>query len=165
MNAPAYSSVPTKVLSIDHTFFDFFSIFSFIVNNCNCRIVFRKGFKINIFLLFTIIYSKININVVKTILPQFSAIICLCTLEKTQISLGKSLGKLSSVVANFKDWMWHIFFASSHLFPYIIYSLELYLVQVICKRFYEKNNVNGNQQNVFFHAQVPYPLHQLIYLR
>ena len=92
MNAPAYSSVPTKVLSIDHTFFDFFSIFSFIVNNCNCRSVFRKGVKINIFLLFTIIYSKININVVKTILPQFSAIICWCTVEKTQISLGKSLG-------------------------------------------------------------------------
>ena len=41
-----------------------------------------------VFLLFTIIYPKINMNVVKFV----SAVICRRTLEKIQISFGRSLG-------------------------------------------------------------------------
>ena len=51
--------------------------------------LFRKGIRMKIFLLFTIIYPKINMNVA----DEFeSAIICRLTLEIIQISLGKSLG-------------------------------------------------------------------------
>ena len=49
-----------------------------------------KCIRMKIFLLFTKIYSKINMNVVKTSSPL--AIICQRTLEKIQIPLGKSLG-------------------------------------------------------------------------
>ena len=34
-------------------------------DNCNYGSLFRRGIKMNIFLLFTIIYTKINMNVVK----------------------------------------------------------------------------------------------------
>ena len=47
----------------------FHSFFSFIIDNCNYGSLLRKCLKMKIFLLFTIVYSKININVVKTILP------------------------------------------------------------------------------------------------
>ena len=58
----------------------------FIVNNCNYGSLFRQGIKMKVFLLFTIIYPKINVNVVKN---NFAlAIICRLTLEKMQISLG-----------------------------------------------------------------------------
>ena len=89
MTAPADSFFPTKVLSI-HQFFCFFlRFFSFIIDNCNCESLFRKGIRMKIFLLFTIIYPKINMNVA----DEFeSAIICRLTLEIIQISLGKSLG-------------------------------------------------------------------------
>ena len=43
-----------------------------------------------IFLLFTIIYPEINMNVVKANFA--SAMICRRTLEKIQITFGKSLG-------------------------------------------------------------------------
>ena len=48
----------------------FSSLFSFIIDNCNYGSFLRKCPKMKTFLLFTIIYSKININVVKTILPR-----------------------------------------------------------------------------------------------
>ena len=88
-DSPADSFFPTKVLSI-HQFFCFFlRFFSFIIDNCNCESLFRKGIRMKIFLLFTIIYPKINMNVA----DEFeSAIICRLTLEIIQISLGKSLG-------------------------------------------------------------------------
>ena len=46
------------------------SFFSFIIDNCNYGSLHRKCLKMKIFLLFTIVYSKINIFVIKTILPQ-----------------------------------------------------------------------------------------------
>ena len=65
MTAPADSSLTTKVLSIDDTFF--FLLFSFIIDNCNYGSLLRKCLKMKTFLFFTV-YSKININVViKTI--------------------------------------------------------------------------------------------------
>ena len=73
MTAPADSSYSPKALYIDHTFYGVFSSFPFllltitIVGICSA---FRKGIKMKISSLFTIINPKININVVKTILPQ-----------------------------------------------------------------------------------------------
>ena len=68
MTAPADSSIPSKVLSIDDTIFVFFFIFfRFTIDNYNCGSFFSKGIKMKIFLLFTIIYPKINMNVVKAI--------------------------------------------------------------------------------------------------
>ena len=82
MTAPTGSSIPTKVLSIDHTSFVFsFIFFHFIIDNCNYRSLFRKSIKMKIFILFTVVYPKINMNVVKTKT-------CRRTLEKMQISLG-----------------------------------------------------------------------------
>ena len=61
MTAPADSFFPTKVLSI-HQFFCFFlRFFPFIIDNCNCESLFRKGIRMKIFLLFTIIYPKMNV--------------------------------------------------------------------------------------------------------
>ena len=71
MAAPVDFSVLTKVLSIDHTCFDFSFIFSLllliiaIMGVCSERIK-----KMKIFLHFTIIYPKINLNVVKGISPR-----------------------------------------------------------------------------------------------
>ena len=70
MTPPAGSSLPTKVLSIDLTFSSFFYFFPSITDNCNCGSLFRKDVKMEVFSLFTRIYSKININVVNAILPQ-----------------------------------------------------------------------------------------------
>ena len=68
MTVPADSSVPTKVLSIDHTLFIFSFIFPpFIIDNCNYGNLLRKCLEMKIFLLFTIVYSKINM---KTILHR-----------------------------------------------------------------------------------------------
>ena len=56
----------SKVLSIDHIFFVFsFIFFSFIIDKWNYGSLFRKGIKMKIFLLFTIIYPKMKMNVVK----------------------------------------------------------------------------------------------------
>ena len=70
MTAPADSSVPTKILSIDHTFFVFPSFFSFVIDNCNYGSLFRKVIKMKIFLLFAIIYTKNSMNIVKTVSPR-----------------------------------------------------------------------------------------------
>ena len=71
MAAPVDSSVLTKVLSTDHTFFNFSFIFCpFIIYHCNYGSLFRKDIKMKIFLHFTIIYPKINLNVVKAISPR-----------------------------------------------------------------------------------------------
>ena len=64
MTAPADSSVPTKVfLSIDQTTF-IFSLWE------NYESLLRKCLEIKIFLFFAIVYSKINMNVVKGTLMQ-----------------------------------------------------------------------------------------------
>ena len=61
MTATADSSIPTKVLSIDHTFFVFIlHFFSFLFDICKSGNLFRKYVKMNIFLLSTVIYPKIN---------------------------------------------------------------------------------------------------------
>ena len=71
MTAPADSSVPTKVLFIDHTFSILPSFYHFITDNCNYESLFGEGIKMKIvFSCLTIIYPKINVNVVKTISPQ-----------------------------------------------------------------------------------------------
>ena len=49
MTIPADSSVPTKVLFIDHTFSFFSSFYPFIIDNCNYGSLFREGLKIKIF--------------------------------------------------------------------------------------------------------------------
>ena len=67
MTAPADSSVSSKVLSIDHTLFVFSFIFPFIIDNCNYGSLLKKCLKMEIFLLFAKVYSKININVVQII--------------------------------------------------------------------------------------------------
>ena len=48
---------------------NFYLLITFIIDNCNYGSLLRKCLKMNTFLLFTIVYSKININVVRTILP------------------------------------------------------------------------------------------------
>ena len=68
MTAPADSSIPNKVLSIGHSFFIF--SFCFVIDNHNYGSLFRKVIEMKIFFLFTIIYPKINMNVVRTVLPQ-----------------------------------------------------------------------------------------------
>ena len=60
MIAPADCSVPTKVLSIDHTFFCFFflHIFNFIIDSCNSGSLFRKGIEMKVFYFFTMVCIK-----------------------------------------------------------------------------------------------------------
>ena len=71
MTLPADSSVPTKVLSIDHTLFVFsFIFFPFIIDNCNYWSLLREYIKMKIFLLFSIVYPKSNMNAVKGTLMQ-----------------------------------------------------------------------------------------------
>ena len=65
MTPPANSSIPTKGLCTDRTFFPLF--FSFFIDNCNDESLFREVIKMKIFYFFTTIYPKININVLKTI--------------------------------------------------------------------------------------------------
>ena len=68
MTASAHSSVPTKFLSIDHTF----SIFSFFISLLLLTIVTREVYSeksIKMFL-FTCPNPKLNINIAKTILPR-----------------------------------------------------------------------------------------------
>ena len=90
MTTAADSSVATKALSTDPTFF-FPSLFYFSLNNCNYGTLFRKCIKIKMFLLpCTIVYQKNSHECCKDIFT--SAIICRCTLEKIQIFLGKSRG-------------------------------------------------------------------------
>ena len=47
----------------------FSSLFYFIIDNCSHGSLLRKCLKMKTFLLFTVVYSKVNINVVKTISP------------------------------------------------------------------------------------------------
>ena len=89
ITAPADCSIPTKVLSIDHTFLIFPLFFLFIIINCNYGSSFRKCINRNVFLCFTVVYPKNSMNVIKTFT---SAIICQCPLEKIQITLSKNLG-------------------------------------------------------------------------
>ena len=70
MTAPADSSVPTKVLFIDHTSFFFPSFYPLITDNCNYESLFIGGIKKIFFSLLTIIHSKIDMNVVKAISPR-----------------------------------------------------------------------------------------------
>ena len=71
MTAPTDSAVPTKIVSINHTFFWFLlHSFHFIADNYYYGSLFRKSKKMKMFLLFTKICPKINMNVVKTISPQ-----------------------------------------------------------------------------------------------
>ena len=96
MTAPADSLIPTKVLSIDHTLSVFsFIIFRFIIDNCNYGSLFRKCIKMKIFLLFTIVYPKINMNIVKTILPQEQ--FANTHQRKFRFSLAKALGCTSAL--------------------------------------------------------------------
>ena len=74
-----------------HFFRFFLQFFPFIINNYNYGSLFRKGIITNIFLFSTIIYPKINMNVVKNVVNFASVITCRHTLEKIKISLGKSL--------------------------------------------------------------------------
>ena len=67
MTASADSSIPTKVLSYDHFVFSFI-FFPFIIDNYNYVSSLRKCIRMKIFFFFTIIYSKVNMNVMKTIL-------------------------------------------------------------------------------------------------
>ena len=63
MSAPAGSSVPTNLLSLDHTFL-VFSVMFFLL------LLLRKVIKMKVYSPFTIIYPKITMDVVKTISPQ-----------------------------------------------------------------------------------------------
>ena len=66
MTLPADSSVPTKVLSIDHSLFIFSIIFLHLLfDNCNYWGWLKKSIKMKIFLLFSIAYAKMNTNTVK----------------------------------------------------------------------------------------------------
>ena len=59
MTAPSDSSIPTKAFSIDHPLLVFFFFF-FIIVNCNYGSFTSTYLKMKMFLLFTIVYSKIN---------------------------------------------------------------------------------------------------------
>ena len=59
MTAPADSSVQTEGYPLI-TLCSFLHFISFIIDNCNYRSLLRKCLKMKIFLLFTNIYSKIN---------------------------------------------------------------------------------------------------------
>ena len=72
------------------TVFSFFSsFFPFTIDNCNYRSLYRKGIKMKICVFFTMIYPKINMNVVKTICLGNNL---LPHIEKKQISPSISLG-------------------------------------------------------------------------
>ena len=89
LTAPADSSVPTNVLSIDHILFIFSFIFSFVIDNCSYGSLLRKSLKMKDFLLLAIHFYFLH----KCFWGNFaSTIICPCTLKKMQISMGKSLG-------------------------------------------------------------------------
>ena len=62
--------IPPKSYPLITLSWFFPSFFSSIIDNCNYGSLHRKSLKMKIFLLFTIVYSKINIHVIKTILPQ-----------------------------------------------------------------------------------------------
>ena len=66
MTASADCLVSTKVLFSDYPFSFFPLFYPFITDNCN---LFRGYKNEDLFSLLTIIYPKINMNVVKTILP------------------------------------------------------------------------------------------------
>ena len=58
MTAPADSSIPPKVLFVDHTFCFFLHFcFPFIIDNCNYGNLPTKCLKMKMFLLFPIVYS------------------------------------------------------------------------------------------------------------
>ena len=65
MTAPADCLVSAKVLFSDHTFFSP-SFFLFIINNCNYGSLERNYKNEDL----TVMYSKINMNVVKIISPR-----------------------------------------------------------------------------------------------
>ena len=68
---PADCLVSTKVLFSDRTFLSP-SFYLFITNNCSYGSLLRDAIKMKIFFfsLLTMIYSKTNMNVVKTISPR-----------------------------------------------------------------------------------------------
>ena len=103
ITASADSSVPTKVLSIDHPFLIFFY---FIIYNCNYGNLFREGIKSKIFLLFATIYPKINMIVVKI------------------ISAWQNPWQFASVKANFKDLL-----AIISIFPFLSLAKKKYPVE------------------------------------
>ena len=68
MTGPVDCLVSTKVLFSDYAFSFLPSLYPFITDNCNYGSLFREGVKMKIFFsLSTIIYPKINMNVVRTI--------------------------------------------------------------------------------------------------
>ena len=67
MTAPAYFSVPTKVLFIDYTFSFFPSFYLFITDQCNYGNLFGESIKMKFFFTFNNNVSNLNMNIVKTI--------------------------------------------------------------------------------------------------
>ena len=71
LTALADSSFLTEVLSTDHTLFAFSFIFFLLLFIIAVMGVYKfKSLEMQMFLIFAIVYSKINMNVVKTILPR-----------------------------------------------------------------------------------------------
>ena len=58
------SSFQPRFYSLFTLFSFFLHFFPFYIDNCNYKTLFRKGIKMRIFLLFTIIYPNVNMNVV-----------------------------------------------------------------------------------------------------
>ena len=119
-----------KFLSIDHTLFVFSSLFSFIIDNWNYGSLLRKCLKMKIFLLFTIVYLKINTNVVKAILPwQWFAY----TQEKIQIYFGKTLAfvgcrsKFRRLILKLGIKNWVLKAISCYYIAWQIHQLFLYI--------------------------------------
>ena len=67
MAASADSSASSKVLAINHSFFDISFFFFPFYYYGNYGSYFRKSIIMKMFLLFAITYQKINMNVIKTI--------------------------------------------------------------------------------------------------
>ena len=70
MAASADSSASSKVLAINHSFFDISFFFCPFIIMGIMGVIFRKSIILKMFLLFAITYQKINMNVIKTISPR-----------------------------------------------------------------------------------------------
>ena len=99
MTAPTDSSVQTEGYPLI-TLCSFLHFFHYLIDNCNYRSLLRKCLKMKIFLLFTNIYSKINM-----LLRQFHLSNNLPTHIQENIDFPQQKSQqLQSTEVNFKDW-------------------------------------------------------------
>ena len=135
MTAPADSSVPTKNQFIYHTLFLLPFIFFFFF--CNYGNLLGKCLKMNLFLLFTMVYSKLTYM----LLRQFRLGSNLPTHIKENIDfLPQKPRKLSSAKANFEGWYIH-----KIQMKYILKSLKQWRVYEL-----KQSHLSDDGENTLF---------------